>query len=1035
MNTNPHFMHASRLMPVVVCLAVALAFEAVTARGKASGTVPAGESSLGQAASPPSGVIARFARQPNPIALAGPARPARYMEASGQRAAFLGREDGSFEAWVYPLKVLHDFNLSFGVAAYADPIPGASLATTVDIRPESSTVRYSHASFTVDATWLVPIDMPGGMVLLDVDTSEPITIVVKFRPDLKPMWPAALGGQYSYWDDGLKAYVIGEGSGKNNALIGCPLALTPPEQPAHNLPDAPSQFSIRMTPEIAARGLVPIVITAASERLDPVRKQYAALLAAGDSGYRKSFEHYRRLREEFTSLRSPDPRLDLALEWGKVALDKGFVCNPQLGCGLIAGLGPSGTTERPGFGWFFGGDAFINSWAMTAYGDFDTVKQSLEFLRKRQRADGKMMHELSQAAGYIRWFEDYPYGYYHADTTALYIIGVSDYVNASGDVALAKDFWLSIRKAYDYCVSTDEDGDGLMDNTKAGVAAAETGSLRSRDVLTDVFLASAWTEAAAAAANLARMADPAFAPTAQAAYDKARASLNRRFLDDAGRCIYYAVMKDGKGHAEQTVWPAFGIWRGVFDTNRPAVEGMLDELARAGIGADWGARMLSRESKLYEPLGYNTGAAWPFLTGFAGLAEYVARRGPVGWQYLDGTADLTFLEARGYIPELFSGDRLRSIDAAVPHQLFATTGFMSMLLRGMLGLREATSGVRSPESGVDTGHRTSDPGRRPEAVSAVAGPAMRLAPQLPPGWTFLQVRNLHWQHAVFDLDLEQRADSISVRITPRAGSALPLQLELPLPLGAEWLPARQSPFRKIDGIDATRGAWLQASLTVSKPGAFVVRYRPGIVLVPLHDALQTGDASHRLRIIDERFTGGALTARVQGLRGRTYRLALDTPLEIAAIDGARDAGRQNGQRLIEVRFPASARPDAEWMESEIAVRPRRRCAAFTASGHRKGARRGRPEHELMRWRSSVLHRPILAHAPDATCDAGRQVVELPASLERRVTTELTGLAIDALPPTAEFPSIGASADPGSEVPSASASVWPAIRCQLRPACP
>jgi hypothetical protein len=191
------------------------------------------------AADPVTGVVPRFAREPNPIALAGPARPSRYMEASGRRAAFLGREDGSFEAWAYPLKILHDFRLSFGISAYADPIADTSLASTVDIRPEAATVRYAHASFTVDATWLVPLNEAGGLVLLDVTTTEPLTVYVKFRPDLKPMWPAALGGQYSYWDDTLKAYVIGEGSGRNAALIGSPLGLTPPEQPAHNLPDAP----------------------------------------------------------------------------------------------------------------------------------------------------------------------------------------------------------------------------------------------------------------------------------------------------------------------------------------------------------------------------------------------------------------------------------------------------------------------------------------------------------------------------------------------------------------------------------------------------------------------------------------------------------------------------------------------------------------------------------------------------------------------------------------------------------------------------
>ncbi len=129
-------------------------------------------------------------------------------------------------------------------------------------------MRFAHAAFTVDAMWLVPLDDQGAIVLLDVTTSQPLQVVVKFRPDLKPMWPAALGGQYSYWDAGQKAYVLGEASGKHAALIGSPFGIDPPEQPAHNLPDAPSQFTIAITPETAARGLVPIVISASVEGLD-----------------------------------------------------------------------------------------------------------------------------------------------------------------------------------------------------------------------------------------------------------------------------------------------------------------------------------------------------------------------------------------------------------------------------------------------------------------------------------------------------------------------------------------------------------------------------------------------------------------------------------------------------------------------------------------------------------------------------------------------------------------------------------------------
>jgi glycogen debranching enzyme len=797
-----------------------------------------------RAADPAAGIVPRFAREPNPIAIDGDARPSRYLEASGRRSAFLGREDGSFEAWAYPLKILHDFHLSFGIAAYADPIPGASLASTVDIRPEAATVRYSHAAFTVDATWLVPLDQPGGLVLLDVTTTEPLTIYVTFRPDLKPMWPAALGGQYSYWDDTLKAYVIGEGSGRNAALVGSPLGLTPPEQPAHNLPDAPSQFAIRITPEMAARGLVPIVIAASVEKLDGAKRTYAALLASPEALYRESAAHYRRLREEMTSIESPDRRFDLAFEWGKVALDKGFVCNPHLGCGLIAGLGPSGTTERPGFGWFFGGDAFINAWAISSYGDLDTVRQSLEFLRQRQRADGKMMHELSQGAGFIHWFEDYPYGYYHADTTPLYIVAVRDYVRARGDKAFAKDFWPSMRKAYDYCVSTDEDGDGLMDNTKAGLAAVETGTLRSRDVLTDVFLGSVWTEAAAAMADLARIAEPSFAPTAQAAADKARASLNRRFLDDGGRRINFAVMKDGKGQAEQTVWPAFGIWRGVFDRNRPAVDGTLDELARAGLGTDWGARMLSKASALYQPLSYNNGASWPFLTGWAALALYKGGRPDAAWQYLEALSEMTFLEGRGYLPELFSGDLLRSVDAAVPHQLFATTGFVSGVMRGLVGFEEGDG-------------------------------ELRLAPHLPPGWNFLRVKNLRWRDARGDLEVRREANGvITFKVSDRTGH-LPVALDPPAPVPA------------------------------------------GITLVADQPPLMLGDSSQRLRVIETRLDGNVYTARLQGLRGLTYRVRLDVPFTVVSIDGGREVGRDGRVRTIDITVPDGA---DEWVDCRLTVR-------------------------------------------------------------------------------------------------------------------
>ena len=226
-----------------------------------------------------------------------------------------------------------------------------------------------------------------------------------------------------------------------------------------------------------------------------------------------------------------------------------------------------------------------------------------------------MMHELSQGADYIRWFEEYPYGYYHADTTPLYILAVSDFVRESGDLDFAREIWPSIRKAYDYCASTDEDGDGLMDNTRAGLGAVETGTLRSTDVLTDVYLAAAWTAATPGRAEMASaLGERDCSPRGAARRtSRARASLNGRFLDDAdpGDRLRAAEERNSAAGSRR---PGRHSVSGavVFDSGRPAVAAALDALGGSGLGADWGARMLSNESALYDPRATTTAPSGRF---------------------------------------------------------------------------------------------------------------------------------------------------------------------------------------------------------------------------------------------------------------------------------------------------------------------------------------------------------------------------------------------------------------------------------------
>jgi hypothetical protein len=57
--------------------------------------------------------IPAFPLRPNDLQLSRLAQPLQYFDKIGKRAALMGLESGSFEAWVWPWKPLRNFELSF----------------------------------------------------------------------------------------------------------------------------------------------------------------------------------------------------------------------------------------------------------------------------------------------------------------------------------------------------------------------------------------------------------------------------------------------------------------------------------------------------------------------------------------------------------------------------------------------------------------------------------------------------------------------------------------------------------------------------------------------------------------------------------------------------------------------------------------------------------------------------------------------------------------------------------------------------------
>jgi glycogen debranching enzyme len=365
------------------------------------------------------------------------------------------------------------------------------------------------------------------------------------------------------------------------------------------LSDAPNEFRIVVAdPAALEDAYLPIVLAGGSGPADTVRDTYERLAGDPERYYRETVAYYQRLRANTLHIETPDDSLNRAFEWAKVSYDNLVIDNPDLGRGLVAGLGTSGTGGRPGFGWFFGGDTYVNSYSLNSLGAYETVRDALTFLHTFQRDDGKMAHEIAQAAAYVDWFNDYPYAYIHADTSPLYLTAVYDYYRMTGDLDFVQDAWPVIRHAYAWSRATDANSDGLMDNARAGLGALEFGALTG--IETDIYLGAAWVRATEAMAEIARaMGDETLTRQAEQDREKARQAFDDKFWDEAMQQYSYAFNAGGAHVQEVTPWSAVGLMWGFGQPDRAAAA--LRRLSSAELATDWGIRMISSESDRFEP--------------------------------------------------------------------------------------------------------------------------------------------------------------------------------------------------------------------------------------------------------------------------------------------------------------------------------------------------------------------------------------------------------------------------------------------------
>ena len=813
------------------------------------------------------------------------ARDWQFLDAVSPRAGVFGHEDGIFEAWIYPLKLLRDFKLKFRVGDVL--LDGSGLPRTITVRPESVSVHYIYDSFTACATWFAPVNERGAIVTIEVNSFDPVAVEASFVPDVAWMWPAGMGDAYSQWDAQLKAFRFGNDRHAFFAVAGATNASATTTTYNDNY-SAGHTDVISFGPAAKGNTTYRFAMAASFENQQQADALYHKLLAADASLVNDSRDYYSRYLDSTVKLSLPDRNLQLAYDWSRVSTFQGLVDEPYAGKGLVAGYNVSSGSHRPGFSWYFGRDSMWTSLALNAIGDFATTRTALEFLMQYQRPDGKIPHEIAQSVKLIDWWKDYPYGTASADGTPLFIVGFDDYVRSSGDVAFARDHWDSLWHAYEYLKSS-YGPNGLSKNLNVGHGWIEGGPLRfipdqqpgtaEGELTGELYQAGVGAAGVEALANLARAVGKSdVAQTLDHEATQQRTSIEKLFWSPQANSYGYALDSAGKLIDKPSVLGTVPLWFGELDQRKSDL--FLNVMAGPAHQADWGMRIISQQDPNYGPTGYHFGSVWPLFTGWASLAGYRYHRPIYGYANLMANAQLAHDGSPGRVTEVLSGDYYTQLSTSTPHQIWSSAMVITPLVRGLLGLE-----VNALKSSV------------------------ALAPHLPAGWNDFAIDNVKVGATTLDFTFHRAGDDMTLEVQRHGNNTIQLEFSPAVSLRAKVVEATVNGNKVSPAISANENDHHTAiSASVASDKTIIHLHITGDFGIAYPFAVPAdGVTSSNLKISSEVWNEkhDRLRLQVAGVSGAKYVVPIFNAPSGFTVEGAAITKIESGSAL-EISFPTGA---------------------------------------------------------------------------------------------------------------------------------
>jgi glycogen debranching enzyme len=775
---------------------------------------------------------------------------------AGPQGIAVGQQQGPFEAWILPIKLLSHLTIQADVEGYPVPLDLNSMAREIEVRPDRTTITYSHIAVTVRQIMFAPDRSPEGtgvVVLFQVDAVKPVTLTLRFMPEMRAMWPEPSSGTASaeWVPQGASGlYLLHTDFNDLTGAVALPGSTSGIMAPYQERPqEHPLELILHVDPTVDRNRFYPLLMAAGTTVQTATNAALETTLARLNEAlpalYARHAAAYAAQEKELTSIVTPDAALDADLEWAETSIwqlrarTRPSAAFPMGETGMVAGYYASGDSARPGFGWYFGRDTLYTVYAMDSYGDFSLGRTALEFLMRRQREDGKMMHEYSQTAGDLNW-SSLPYEYAAADGTPLFLTTMLDYVHASGDVAFLQAHRDAVERAWKFETTHDSDGDGIYDNAEGTgwVESWPPGMPKQ-----EIYLALLDQQASAAMAELAGMlGDDRLGKLASARAVQLHATIEREYYrPDAGT---YAFSRNAGGKMDDTatVFPTVAWWNTDAGLDHPAAS--LRAWSSHDFDTDWGLRDVAESDPLYDPTSYHQGSVWPLFTGWAALAEYRGGRPLAGYSALRQNADMTSTQDPGAVTELLSGAFYEPFGRSTSHQLWSSAMVVTPLLRGLFGIT------------IDGPHHT-----------------LHVTPNLPADWPGAQVNHLHVADSVVDLSYRREGVETVVSVGTESGPAVHLA----------------------DGKETMR--MRLPSVEVSTP----------------HGLPERGSRTAQPKVIDETYAARSLQLTVEGLAGSELAMTLHRNDAAAKV---RVEGAERSGDALQVRFG----PGTGYVQQQVTVR-------------------------------------------------------------------------------------------------------------------